>query len=327
MKHSFNRRTLFKLFGWPGAVTLLVPFQGCALGIHEEPLPQGTFSERCSAPGVIRCFGFEQDELASNGGPIVWGRHDARVGTFVNGMRPGRRLDGRIEIANDFTASGASSLKFFMPSRSNGGHAGQFYANFSDDLSVQLSEGDEFFIQWRQRFSTSFLDNRYRPYNSWKQMIVGEGDRPGKLVSSCTQLEVVVTNKGTRPASPSVYHSCRGKDGDSEGIDVWRTFPFVAEQWMTFQLHVKIGTWYKNDRRYHHDSLIELWVARENEPSRKILSQNYDLANNNVNAAYGKVWLLPYLGGKDASQEHPDAFTWYDDLIISRTAIADPVRR
>jgi hypothetical protein len=94
---------------------------------------------------------------------------------------------------------------------------------------------------------------------------------------------------------------------------------------MTFQLIVKIGTWYKNDRKYHNDSLIELWVAREGEPSRQIISHKYDLANNNPLAKYGKVWLLPFLTGKDASQVHADAHTWYDELIISRAPIADPI--
>ena len=39
---------------------------------------------------------------------------------------------------------------------------------------------------------------------------------------------------------------------------------------------------------------------------------------------FGKIWLLPYDTGKDPSQSHPTAFTWYDELIISRTQIADP---
>jgi len=42
------------------------------------------------------------------------------------------------------------------------------------------------------------------------------------------------------------------------------------------------------------------------------------------NWKFGKIWLLPYDTGKDPSQSHPTAFTWYDELIISRTQIADP---
>ena len=39
---------------------------------------------------------------------------------------------------------------------------------------------------------------------------------------------------------------------------------------------------------------------------------------------YGKIWLLPYNTGKDPAQVHPTAYTWYDELIISRNKIADP---
>jgi len=99
---------------------------------------------------------------------------------------------------------------------------------------------------------------------------------------------------------------------------------------MTFQLHVKVGTWYKNDGKYHHDSTVQLWVAEEGKPSKLIIDMSperrtgYDLVNLEPAAKYGKVWLLPYNTNKDPRQEHPAAYTWYDELIISRNRIADP---
>ena len=153
-------------------------------------------------------------------------------------------------------------------------------------------------------------------------MIVGEGNRADYVARSCTQLEIVVNH--SEFGDPAMYHSCRGKDGQSQGIPQAWSVAYQAEEWMTFQLAIRVGTWYKNDGRYRNDSFIELWVAREGEPSRRVVSQRYDLANNNPAARYGKVWLLPYLTGKDASQVHPNAFTWYDELIISTAPIADP---
>ena len=50
----------------------------------------------------------------------------------------------------------------------------------------------------------------------------------------------------------------------------------------------------------------------------------YDLVNPDGHAKYGKVWFLPYNTNKDDKQEHPTAYTWYDELIISRTKIPDP---
>jgi hypothetical protein len=148
-----------------------------------------------------------------------------------------------------------------------------------------------------------------------------------------------------------MYHSCGGKDGQYEPLEVFdpkvndillqnacgcryqkQTFPprvgYKADQWMTFQVHVKVGTWYKNDKKYHPDSMIELWVAEEGKPSKLVISRtDYDVANNNPEAKYGKIWLLPYNTGKSAGQAHPTAYTWYDELIISRQRIPDPAPR
>jgi hypothetical protein len=36
------------------------------------------------------------------------------------------------------------------------------------------------------------------------------------------------------------------------------------------------------------------------------------------------VWLIPYNTNKDGTQDHPTAYTWYDELIISKSRIPDP---
>ena len=106
---------------------------------------------------------------------------------------------------------------------------------------------------------------------------------------------------------------------------------YRPDQWMTFQIHVKVGTWYKNDRKYHGDSIVQLWVADEGQPSKLVIdfspksdSHGYDLANEDPINKYGKIWLLPYQTHKDPTQVHPICYTWYDELIISRTKIPDP---
>ena len=154
-----------------------------------------------------------------------------------------------------------------------------------------------------------------------------------------------------------MYHSCGGKDGSYESLEYFDAtlgnivvqnavgclygsgYPeppcdrYKPDQWMTFQIHVKIGTWYKNDRNYHRDSTIQMWIADEGKPSKLVIDfspefgHGYDIANTDTTAPlaeYGKVWLLPYHTGKDASQSHPTAYTWYDELIISRAKIPDP---
>ena len=59
---------------------------------------------------------------------------------------------------------------------------------------------------------------------------------------------------------------------------------------MTFQVYVKIGSWYRNDRRYHRDSTIRLWVAEAGQPSRLVVDQtHYDIVNTQPAARYGKI--------------------------------------
>ncbi len=107
-------------------------------------------------------------------------------------------------------ASGNSSLKFTIPSNSGSDTSGSYFTNFSNDLSVQFGANEEFYIQWRQRFSPEFLNTFYQGGGGWKQVIIGTGDKPGgTLYASCTALETVVQNTYQR-GFPQMYNSCTG---------------------------------------------------------------------------------------------------------------------
>lgn len=292
------------------------------------------FKARCSAPGVVRCFGFDsQDEVKPH-------------------LMPAWDSVYRGEVDSQIKASGNGSLRFTIPTHSSANTSGSFSLEFADDLSVQFGEGEEFYVQWRQRFSPEMLTTRYRGGNGWKQAVIGEGSRPGHPAYTCTDLEIVLEDT-YQVGAPRMYHSCGKKDGQFEPFQVYSPrdqgyliqnavgcvhfrvvsppcFMYKPNQWMTFQIHVKVGTWYHNDRKYRHDSMVQLWAADEGKPSKLLIDFNpakgtgYDLVNLNSDAKYGKVWLLPYDTDKDASQDHPTAYTWYDDLIVSRNKIADP---
>ena len=86
-----------------------------------------------------------------------------------------------------------------------------------------------------------------------------------------------------------------------------------------------------NSRKYHRDSTVQLWVAEEGKPSVLVIDfspenkMGYDLVNTDIGKAkFGKIWFLPYQTNKDGEAAHDKAFTWYDELIISRERIADP---
>jgi hypothetical protein len=256
------------------------------------------------------------------------------------------------------------ALKFTIPTNSDANDSGYFQTNFTPDGSVQFGEGQTFFVQWRQRFSYDMLfdenGNRRRYAGEWpggfKIVIVGSGDAGGQISSSCTDLEIVFNNS-LQHGSIKGYHNCGwyapfeldagtvngGSQFDLQpgGSNVcWYADPvtgtplneawgdcemFWPDEWMTFQIQVTIGQWTTDLNDPAKSSNIKLWVAREGQPSRLIF--DYDLNLHPPEApfvGYGKVWLLPYHTAKDPAEVHPEAYTWYDELIVSRQRIADP---
>jgi hypothetical protein len=93
---------------------------------------------------------------------------------------------------------------------------------------------------------------------------------------------------------------------------------------MTFQIHVKTGPRVNDE---FTNSFVQLWVARDGQPSQLVINWGpYNLSAGSASAdhKYGKVWLLPYNTGKDATVTYPTAYTWYDELVISTQKIQDP---
>ena len=116
-------------------------------------------------------------------------------------------------------------------------------------------------------------------------------------------------------------------------------FPGAAyhpDEWMTFQIHLAPGPLGSavdpligGERWGFTDSTVEMWVARDGEPAvlthrfEGVVLQRDDGAEDS-DEAYGKIWLTPYHTGKDPGQTHPTGYIWYDELIVSRSRIADP---
>ncbi|MEP7097761.1 MAG: hypothetical protein ABI748_08875 [Dokdonella sp.] len=253
-------------------------------------------------------------------------------------------------------ASGNSSLKFTIPANSSADSSGSYFTNFSKDLSVQFGANSEFFIQWRQRFSPEFVGSQYAGGGGWKQIIIGSGDQPGQWYASCTALETVVQNSYQR-GFPRMYNSCEGSashgpyDPFEEPFGAYdfkeqnarpspyclysqgpasyfaptgNCFGYAANEWMTFQVRIKTGPRVGNE---FVNSYVTLWIAREGQPSERVIDwgpYNLTAGKPTEDQKYGKVWLLPYNTGKDPSVSYPTAYTWYDELIISRNQIADP---
>jgi hypothetical protein len=310
------------------------------------------FATRCSQPNVLRCFGFESpSEIA---------------GAF--GDNSGINDSGTTTPALDTTvfASGASSLKFTIPAQSGADTSGSFFTNFSSDLSVQFGANQEFYVQWRQRFSPEFINTFYNNGNGWKQAIITAGDTPGckgsgTCATSCTAIEVVMQNTLQRKL-PQMYNSCTGSTSHSafapldelyNGTDFklqnarpspfclysqgntnpvtffspGTCFGYFPNEWMSFQVKIKTGPRLTTGAMDEWvNSQITVWVGREGQASQLVMDRTWNLSAGapSANLQFGKIWLLPYHTNKDPTQVTPVGATWYDDLVISRSIIADP---
>lgn len=333
-----------------------------AVTVTVSNVSQGTsdFTTRCSDPNIVRCYGFDTNAVQSYSAPV--GVDPSALGNYPT-------------VDTSIYASGGGSLKFVIPSDAEANNAGEFHLDFTDDNSVQFgnnsSNGSEFYVQWRQRFDNNYVnfDGTVAGGGGMKQIIIGLGDAAANgssyIASSCTDFHIVITNP-YYGGFPRMYHNCGTKDdagyqplepytGDylyQDAIQCLRSNPslncfrYFANEWMTFQIHVKAGTDYSNpteyggspvdspdDRNYHRDSTVELWMARENQPSVLVLSlTDYDLVqhdvsggtqpatwwqSHNVTPRYGKVWLLPYDTGRCQATFYVNGITRSNNVVTA----------
>lgn len=322
-----------------------------ALGLAFAPAgatPDQDFQARCQSAGVLRCIGFDQASDVAGG----WG---SNTGVLAGTVAP--TLDATVK------ASGASALKFVIASQSGAGYSGSYFANFSADNMTQFGENSTFYVQWRQRFSSEFLNTVFTGADGWKQDIIGTGDKPGcsnsnlsLCNSSCSTLEVVNVNTYGRGLA-HMYNSCTGSTshGPYSPLDepygqydfklqnarpspyclysqrntsffppTGNCFGYFPNEWMTFQVSITTGPRVADE---FVNSRIRLWIARDGQPAELVMDRYpYNLSAGSAadNEKYGKVWLLPYNTNKNPAQVHPTGYTWYDELIISTQRIPDP---
>ena len=312
------------------------------------------FATRCAQPGVIKCVGFDDVGDFNIGKGDSAGPYGQNSGIFA----PSGTTDyTRATRDTSVKASGNSSLKFTIPANSGSDSSGSYFTNFSSDLATQFGESSEFFVQWRQRFSPEFVATKFAGGGGWKQIIVGTGDKSGgQFETSCSALETVVQNILHR-GFPQMYNSCTGSTSHgpynpfeepfgaydfkiengraapyclySQGSTSYfaptgNCFAYVANEWMTFQVRIKTGPRVNDE---FVNSYVTLWAAREGKASELVMNwgpYNLSAGAPSENQRYGKVWLLPYNTGKSASATNPTAYTWYDELVISRQQISDP---
>jgi hypothetical protein len=305
------------------------------------------FLARSTAPGVVRSFHF-------NDASQLGGGYGDNFGTYTDnaGVRP--MLDPTVK------ASGASSLLVEVRPMSGPDGGGLWFANFSADLGTRFGPGEEFYAQWRQRFSREMMETLFLNEDGQglapKQLIIGPGDTANPEVwwNSCEAIHLVVQSY-YQFRVPIVYNSCTGStshppyegmyekmpDGDhllqNEVLCKRRSITsggpdcvhWAEEEWMTFQMGVTVGPRVNDE---FMDSRTRLWIARERQPSVLVLDWKpgvpgyWPLAGGppSEDQQFGKIWLTAYMTGKVPNAAHPLCKTWYDELIISTQRIADP---
>ena len=266
------------------------------------------FAERCATPGVIKCMGFDTDNDIT---PYVYGSWDG----VIRGT-----LDTTIK------ASGTGSLRFEIPPYSAGNTSGAWH----DSLGGGFGPGKTFYVQFRQRISPEMLTNDFGG-TGWKQVIFHAQGR------TCASIELTTANDWYR-GFPAVNTDCGGRSlavnlGNGDYLLQQGDYNchyvnqnptdcsyFKDSQWMTFYYEVKIGDWSQPN------SSVKAWVGYEGESLKQFIDRpNFTLyPNDDPTHVYDYITFLPYMTKKDPARNHPTAYMWFDELIVSTKPIPEP---
>jgi hypothetical protein len=267
-----------------------------------------SFSERCHSAGVVKCVGFDTPEeiyphLHPNGDGQVHGALDSEV-----------------------KASGGGSLRFDVPPLSGQNSAG----TWDSDLGATFGPGDTFYVQFRQRLDQNLVRENFGG-EGWKQVIIYGHPQP------CAHVELATQNIFYR-GFPQMFTDCGARGLYTNGgsppylmqqgdynceyghVNAKECSVYVADQWMTFYYKVKLGGWGKPE------SSVEAWVGYEGKPLKKFIDMHDFPLNFNEGPGdrFDRILFTPYDTNKPGNEKHPEAHTWYDELVISRRPISAP---
>ncbi len=276
------------------------------------------FAARCAATGVLSCQSFDTSAaLAGNtaaGVPVTsCGTTCPTIDTTTFVTSPGSLLFTVPAGPTAPNTSGSWNTNF-VPNMSQ-----QIDSLVNGDpLSLTTACGgspcgNTIYVQWRERIDSGMLQ-KFANSNGWKQTIIGEGDNPGAPAYSCSDIETDTQNSSQFEIA-QMYFSCGlfldqyfnlytptgTTDGHGNAIispenvaggylactyaasinipTVPPCFPFVANNWMTFQIEISVGTWYPTGTNsmggppatFKHDSTIKMWAALDGQPSQLVI--------------------------------------------------------
>ena len=298
--------------------------------------PDEDFAERCRAPGVIKCVGFDNADTDFTRGKLL-----APDGLGV--YRAGQDTEVK--------ASGTGSLVFALPPPPHAGAniAGSWAGFGSPIFGRTFSENSTFYFQFRIRLSPEMLNNTWPKNNAWKTVAMYYNTVPCTGIAfashnhymsgfptsytNCGAFALITdpaTGKWKRQIAPPYllqqgdYNCAYGNFNEKD------CFYFKPNEWLTFYHRVSIGTWGQPS------SLFQIWVQREGETGYKQIANVPEMVINcnnapcdqspNKDAGFNNLMFTPYMTGLDKNAGLPEVTSkvWYDELIISTEPIAAP---
>jgi hypothetical protein len=256
----------------------------------------------------VKCVGFD---AAADIGPFVYAAGDGAI---------------RGVLDTTTKASGGGALRFQIPPMTGANSSGGWLAS----LGSSFGQGKTFYVQFRQRFSPEMVNTNFGGHG-WKQVIFHMNTQ------SCASIELTTQNLFHR-GFPQMYTDCgsRGFEVDLGNGDYLLQQGeynchyqnqnqtdcsyYRSNQWMTFYYEVKIGNWGQAN------SSIKAWVGYEGGSLKQFINApNYRLDfNNSSSDVYNSITLTPYNTTKPSTLNHPTAYIWYDELIVSTQPIPAP---
>jgi hypothetical protein len=283
------------------------------------------FQSRCSAPGVVKCIGFDNTTTDIVKNVNLW--------PDGNGIFRG-------DLDTSVKASGAGSLRFTLPPPPTAGQniAGRWSPVTNDALGRLFGQNSTFYVQFRQRFSPDMLTNTWD--SSWKTAIFHYNTQ------TCGSIELT-TNNRYMSGLAMMYTDCGGRGlFTNNGIPPYQLqqgdyncwygqenptncYYFTPNEWLTFYYEVHVGTWDQPN------SSIKAWVAREGQGYQQFINMpNFMLSCNSDPCSsspgnqqgYNNVTFTPYMTALSptSGKAGVTSYTWYDELIVSTQPIAAP---
>jgi hypothetical protein len=285
-----------------------------------NPDATADFEDRCAAPGVIVCRGFDSpDELE----PICC---EWETGAEADGNGS---MD-HITIDPEVKTSGDGAMRFEIEGMTGANHSGAF----RQLMGQSFGPGTTFYAQFRLRLSESFVAT------PWDDVV---GSSPKIVIfhhssATCNDIEWTQVMNGWYSHIATMYTHCGqyapgGTDADamlqngdyvcpygSDYASDPNCFKYAADKWMTFYFKATLGDW--GTPTTH----LEAFVSVDGQPYQQWIDDpafTFYAEGESV-AGFDSVYLTTYMTAKDDTADHDAAYAWYDELIVSTEPIAVP---